>query len=104
MKTVLEECGFRKGFDFNNRFDLKTTVNNYLVSTVDLGIDHQYMAGLPPLYYETMICKIKDGEVDFTDVYCERYTTEEEARRGHNMAIDYVKNHLEALKYAKEEE
>lgn len=95
MKAVLEEYGYRKGFDFNNRFDLKTTVNGFLVSTVDLGIDHQYMEGLPPLYYETMIFPTTNGKVNYLDVYCERYTTEEEARIGHQKAIEYVKNELE---------
>ena len=93
MKTVLGDYGFRKGFDWDTRFDLKTTVDNYLVSTVDLGINHSFDD--IPLYYETMIFKIKDGEVDFTDVYCERYTTEEEAREGHQRAIIYVKDELE---------
>ena len=93
MKKSLDRYGFREGFDWKNRFDLKTTVGNYLVSTVDLGINHSFDE--IPLYYETMIFPITDGEVNYFDVYCDRYTTEEEAKEGHQKAIDYVKNELE---------
>lgn len=86
----LEKYGFRKGFSFENRFDLKTEVNGYLVSTVDLGINYNFGEG-KPLYYETMIFK-KDGEdIDYRDLYCERYSTEEEAKIGHNKAIEFAK-------------
>jgi len=90
----LEKYGFRKGFDWETRFDLKTQVGNYQVSTVDLGLNHQFDETLPPLYYETMIFEIKNGKVDYEDLYCDRYTTEEEARIGHEKAIEYVKEHL----------
>lgn len=95
MKINLEQFGFRKGFDWENRFDLKTRVGDYEVSTVDLGLNHQFADSLPPLYYETMIFKVEDEKVNYRDLYCERYTTEEEARIGHQKAIDYVKDKLE---------
>ena len=91
----LEKFGFRKDFDWNNRFDLKTRVGNYQVSTVDLGLNHQFDPSLPPLYYETMIFKIENEKVNYEDLYCERYTTEEEARVGHEKAIEYVKKELQ---------
>ena len=91
----LERYGFRKDFDWNNRFDLKTRVGNYQVSTVDLGLNYQFDSSLPPLYYETMVFKIENEKVNYADLYCERYTTEEEARVGHEIAIEYVKNKLE---------
>ena len=85
----LEKFGFRKGFSFEDRFDLKTEVNGYLVSTVDLGINYNFGEG-KPLYYETMIFK-KDGEdIDYSDLYCERYSTEDEAKIGHEKAIKYA--------------
>ena len=94
MDFDLEKVGFRKDFDWDNRFDLKTTVGNYQVSTVDLGLNHQFDPSLPPLYYETMIFKIENEKINFEDWYCERYTTEEEARVGHEKAIEYVKKEL----------
>ena len=85
-------------FDWETRFDLKTQVGDYEVSTVDLGINYQFDDSLPPLYYETMIFKIEDGKVNFSELYCDRYSTEEEARKGHEEAIKYVKEHLKEEK------
>lgn len=83
---------FREDFDWETRFDLKTQLENYLVSTVDLGINHSFNE--IPLYYETMIFKKVNGKIDYTNLYCERYTTEEQARVGHEKAIEYVRNEL----------
>ncbi|MBR5227538.1 MAG: hypothetical protein IKV94_02765 [Clostridia bacterium] len=82
--------GFREDFDWDTRFDLKTTIGKYTVSTVDLGIDHSFGIG-KPLYYETMIFQKIDGDVHFLD-YQVRYSTEEEARIGHQMAIEYIES------------
>lgn len=64
----------------------------YFVSTVDLGMDHQYGEG-EPLYYETMIF-LKDSWID---LYCDRYTTREEALAGHNHVIECFKRDLMIL-------
>lgn len=89
----LNEYGFRKDFNFDTRFDLKTEVEGYLVSTVDLGLDHSFGDG-PPLYYETMIFAKDDDDIDYSGEYQERYVTEAEARKGHEKAIKYVKEKL----------
>lgn len=89
----LNEYGFRKDFDWNNRFDLETEVGNYLVSTVDLGWDHSF-GDDPPLYYETMIFTKKDNRIDWGGEYQVKYSTEEEAKKGHELAIAYVKDKL----------
>ena len=96
----LEKYGYRKGFKWETRFDLKTQVDKYEISTVDLGLNHQFDETLPPLYYETMIF-IKGNTVEERlskenpfECYQERYTTEDEARKGHQKAIEYVKNYL----------
>lgn len=51
------------------------------VSTVWLGIDHQFVPGGPPLIFETMIF---GGPLDSE---CWRYTTEEQAVAGHLAAV-----------------
>lgn len=83
--------GFRKGFDWNNRFMKKDYVEiageKYLVSTVDLGLDHQYVDGGPPLYYETMI--FPNG--DMGELFLERYTTEQQAIDGHEKVLNALK-------------
>lgn len=65
-------------------FNLKTVITrstgHYIVSTVDT-----FDAGL-----ETMVFPCtKDGEVtDYGDLYSARYDTVEEARNGHQHAVD----------------
>ena len=95
MKRDLEKYGFREGFDWETRFELKTKIDKYIISTVDLGLNHQFIEGLPPLYYETMIFNSDDKNDNPFEYYQERYTTEEEAKEGHKKAIEYVKNKLE---------
>lgn len=91
----LDRFGFRKDFDINNRFNLKTRIERYVISTVDLGVNHQFIEGLPPLWYETMIFDVENiGEENSLSWYQERYTTEEEARKGHQEAIEFVKKFL----------
>lgn len=100
----LEQFGFRKDFDMNNRFDLKTQVGKYEVSTVDLGLNHQFDETLPPLYYETMIFikgntfEERHSEENPFEYYQERYTTEKQAREGHKKAVKYVKEKLKEVK------
>ena len=51
-----------------------------LVSTVFLGLDHQFGAG-PPILWETMIFGRSGAEL-----YCERYATRADALAGHQRA------------------
>jgi hypothetical protein len=53
------------------------------VSTVFLGIDHQWLKG-PPLLFETMIFGLKSGE------YQERHSTLAEAIQGHFDACRFA--------------
>ncbi len=89
-KEIQKKCGFREDFDWNNRFNLKTEIKGYLISTVDLGLDHSFGIG-KPLYYETMIFTKNDEDISFHELYCKRYSTEEEAKKGHQVAISLVK-------------
>lgn len=60
------------------------TDENVTVSTVFLGLDHQFLYG-PPLLFETMIF---GGEHDQEHI---RYTTWYQAERGHKTMVDYAK-------------
>jgi len=61
-----------------------TTIGNSDVSTVFLGLDRRYGEG-PPLLYETLVFGGElDGEMD-------RYTTREEAERGHREMCERVR-------------
>jgi hypothetical protein len=56
------------------------------VSTVFLGIDHQWGNG-PPMLFETMV--FADGSE--MDLECERYATWDEAMAGHLAMVERVK-------------
>lgn len=64
-----------------------TQVGDYWVSTVFLGLDHNWGGG-PPVLWETMIFPTpeEDGE------YQERYSSKEDAIEGHEKAVEYAKN------------
>jgi hypothetical protein len=54
------------------------------VSTVWMGLDHQYAEHGPPLIFETMVFP---SEHDLDDLDCERYSTEAEALVGHAAMV-----------------
>lgn len=56
-------------------------VGDARVSTVFLGIDHNFMGGYEPILWETMIF---GGE---HDGYQERYSSRQEAEQGHVEAV-----------------
>jgi hypothetical protein len=60
-------------------------VGNYKVSTVELRNNHGYN-GID-LWFETMIFPINN----YTEEYCDRYTTEEEAIAGHAKALEHAR-------------
>jgi len=59
------------------------------VSTVFLGLDHRFGGDGPPLIFETMVF---GGEYD---QYQDRYSTWEEAEKGHADVVSRVKAALE---------
>jgi hypothetical protein len=66
-------------------------VSGYYVSTVHLGMNHQWGDG-PPLIFETMVFKAEgDGVASYTDLYCDRYSTEAEAKAGHAAVVERLK-------------
>jgi len=69
--------------DINNRIVKKTNIGDVKVSTVFLGLNHNWGDGAP-LLFETMIF---GGE---HDEYCDRYSTWEEAEMGHERACKLV--------------
>jgi hypothetical protein len=63
--------------------------DGYLVSTVWLGLDHNYSGG-QPLFFETMIF----GPDGWNGDYQQRYPTEDAALAGHDRAIAYLRNEI----------
>ena len=78
---------------FVRDLDLKDVVTfagkEYLVSTVQLTDTamtfDRLLFGISDIQrYETMIFAYNNGDLDYIDLYCERYDTKEEAIKGHN--------------------
>lgn len=61
-----------------------TLPNGKLVSTVWLGLDHNFM-GDRPLIFETMVFP-KEG--DYSELEMDRYSTEQEAIEGHKRMVE----------------
>lgn len=60
-------------------------VDEYRVSTVLLGLDHQHANG-PPLIFETMVFN-SAGD----DSFCDRYSTLDEAETGHALTVELLR-------------
>jgi hypothetical protein len=75
--------------------------NGLFVSTVWLGLNHNFLGDGPPLIFETMVFLPLPSH-DSIDM--QRYATEEEAKRGHedmcNKWKPYSKKALQKLKEA----
>ena len=69
---------------------LRLRGHRYRVSTVWLGLDHSFFGG-PPLIFETMIFA-EEGTMD--DLYQERYSTGQQAIRGHMRAVRWLKRNV----------
>ena len=53
------------------------------VSTVLLGLDHNFSETGPPIIFESMVF----GPEDMTDLDCQRYATKEQAQAGHDELV-----------------
>jgi hypothetical protein len=58
------------------------TANGYRVSTVLLGLDHDFTGNGPPLIFETMVFKDNMSDLD-----CRRYATKAAAEAGHKEMV-----------------
>ena len=85
-EITMEQWGkLQSDMDYK-RVGIHTFPGGRWVSTVWLGLDHQY-GDRPILIFETMVF---DGK-DMMDEYVERYTTEEEAQEGHERIVNTVR-------------
>ena len=71
-----------KWFETEDRVVAKTSIGKAEVSTVFLGMDHNWANG-PPLLFETMVFGLEDD-------YQERYSTWDEAEVGHAKTVAWV--------------
>jgi hypothetical protein len=64
-------------------------VGGFVISTVWLGLNHQWLASQPPIIFETMVFSAEDEKP--VEEYMDRYSTEEEARLGHLNVVSVVR-------------
>lgn len=64
-------------------------IDDIMISTVFLGLDHNYLPDGPPILFETMVFVGGDGE------QCQRYATWDEAAVGHGLIVDAIRHHDE---------
>lgn len=76
---------YLKWFYKTERLLAKDEVDDALVSTVFLGVDHRFQLDGPPVLFETMIFGGPH------DAYSERYSTKAEALEGHQKALRIVR-------------
>lgn len=83
----LEESGnYWTWLEANKRVK-ETTLGDFWISTVFLGIDHSFMDNESPVLWETMITK--NGE--FLD-YQRRYVSQADAEYGHDKIVELLGN------------
>ena len=75
----------------NYRCVKQEKVGNYFVSTIWLGMNINFFKERPPIIFETMIYNEEAEEIDG---YTERYSTEEEAIKGHEVAVQLCKDKI----------
>lgn len=83
-KQVDDLMEWARWFETADRIVHQQQVGDYFVSTVFLGLDHSFGSG-PPLLFETMVFDEQRNEM-----YCERYSTWEQAVAGHDFACTLV--------------
>lgn len=79
-------------FETAERIVAKTEIGPMHVSTVFIGIDHNFGHSGDPLLFETMIFD------DHEDGYQERYSTWGEAEAGHARAVELAEERLAKAK------
>lgn len=86
-KITFEEFIEKYPFNTHSRRVAFSKIEPYRVSTVLLGLNHNFFGEGAPLIFETMIFKNEGWE----EVYMDRYATKQEALIGHEKACEYAK-------------
>jgi hypothetical protein len=66
-------------------------IGGYFVSTIFLGLDHNFLGSGPPVLWETMIFAETEAKLDapYND-FQKRYTSQEDALAGHGKIVQML--------------
>lgn len=95
--TLQEWVALYETHEAEKRVAETTLPNGRWVSTVWLGLNHQFGNG-PPLIFETMVFLPREADVGLgEELDCDRYSTEAEALAGHErMCLKWAADDPEA--------
>ena len=82
----IEAIKVKEGID-PRRVAETTLPDGKWVSTVWLGLDHNFSGDGPPVIFESMVFAFRKSQGLGEDLDQERYSTEEEARMGHDALV-----------------
>lgn len=89
---LVDPIEWAQWFEMSDRIVENTEIEGYRISTIFLGLNHNFSGKGPPLLFETMIFPSDS----FRDLYCARYTTWDEAQLGHRYAVEHYQELLES--------
>ena len=95
--TLLEWAELGDDTDYK-RIASTMVAERYWVSTIWLGVDHNFGLWAPPLLFETCVfdngapIEVLEGHETVESLVIDRYTTEEQAKAGHEGVVNYL-NH-----------
>lgn len=84
IKLTMDEYIVLMSNEKYKRIDYTTLSDGRIVSTVWLGLDHNYEKTGEPLIFETMVFPSSN---EYAETECVRYATEEEAIKGHKEMV-----------------
>lgn len=84
-RTAQGETAWSEYGRVGNWFGVNSAGERVQVSTVFLGIDHNFSMVGPPVLWETMVFGCPEGGK--LDQYCNRYTSAKDAKRGHHWYV-----------------
>lgn len=87
VKATLDE--WASWFGSANRHVEQTTTELHWISTVFLGLDHNYSDRGPPLLFESMVFA-NQGEVECDIDVCWRYASWDDALAGHQALLRQI--------------
>ena len=101
-KKITQEKWLKLWKDPANKVVKQDIIGDKIVSTVWLGLDHNFEPDGKPLIFETMIFGAFDGG-DGTEEFCRRYPNEFMALEGHAFAIKVAEGTAKPLEHGPDE-